>query len=92
VYGRVPLFYFIVHFFVLHLAQAITYLARGHSFEQGMQGLPGLPFKFAAPGEGYPLFIVYCIWILTVIIMYPICRWYDNYKTIHKEKKWLSYL
>jgi uncharacterized membrane protein len=92
VYGRVPLFYFIVHFFVLHFAQAITYLARGHSFEEGMQGLPGLPFKFAAPGQGYNLFIVYCIWILTVIIMYPICKWYDNYKTNHKEKRWLSYL
>ncbi|MEO7307640.1 MAG: heparan-alpha-glucosaminide N-acetyltransferase domain-containing protein [Ferruginibacter sp.] len=92
VYGRVPLFYFIVHFLVLHLAQAITYLARGHSFEEGMQGLPGLPFKFAAPGEGYNLFIVYCIWILTVIIMYPFCKWYDNYKINHKEKWWLSYL
>jgi uncharacterized membrane protein len=23
---------------------------------------------------------------------YPLCKWYDNYKTAHKEKKWLSYL
>jgi uncharacterized membrane protein len=92
VYGRVPLFYFIVHFLILHTAQAITYLSRGHSFEEGLKGVPNIPFKFAMPGEGYNLLIVYCIWVSTVILMYPICKWYDNYKTNHKEKKWLSYL
>lgn len=92
VYGRVPLFYFIVHFFILHIAQVITYLARGHSMEEGMKGIPALPFKFAMPGEGYSLGIVYLIWIGIVIAMYPLCKWYDNYKTTHKEKWWLSYL
>ncbi len=92
VYGRVPLFYFIVHFFILHLAQVITYLSRSHTVAEGMKGLPGLPFKFATPGEGFNLIIVYVIWIAIVILMYPLCRWYDNYKTGHKEKWWLSYL
>lgn len=92
VYGRVPLFYFIVHFFILHTAAIIVYLCRGHSVAEGMEGVPGLPFKFAVPGEGYNLLTVYGIWIVLVIILYPICRWYDNYKTNHKEKWWLSYL
>ena len=92
VYGRVPFFYFIVHFYILHIATVIAYLLRGHSIAEGMKGLPGLPFKFAAPGEGYSLLTVYGIWIAAVIIMYPLCKWYDNYKTSHKEKWWLSYL
>ncbi|MBC7873295.1 MAG: hypothetical protein H7Y01_04825, partial [Ferruginibacter sp.] len=92
VYGRVPLFYFILHFFIIHIAQVITYLARGHSISEGMKGVPGLPFKFSVPGEGYPLWIVYVIWITVVILMYPLCKWYDRYKTNHKEKWWLSYL
>ena len=92
VYGRVPFFYFIVHFYILHIASIIAYLARGHSVSEGMKGIPGLPFKFAMPGEGYSLGIVYLIWITVVVLMYPLCRWYDHYKTNHKEKWWLSYL
>jgi len=92
VYGRVPFFYFIVHFYILHIAQVITYLARGHSVAEGMKSVPGVLFKFATPGEGYSLVAVYGIWITIVIIMYPLCKWYDNYKKNHKEKWWLSYL
>lgn len=92
VFGRVPLFYFIVHFFILHLAQVITYLSRGHSVAEGMRGTPGIPFKFAMPGEGYSLAVVYLIWIAIVLLMYPLCKKYDRYKTAHKEKWWLSYL
>ncbi len=92
VYGRVPFFYFIVHFYILHAAAIIAYLSRGHSLEEGMKGVQGLPFKFAQPGEGYSLGIVYLIWITVVLIMYPLCKWYDGYKTRHREKWWLSYL
>jgi uncharacterized membrane protein len=92
VYGRVPFFFFIVHFYILHIAAVITFLARGHSLEEGMKGVQGLPFKFAIPGEGYSLGVIYIIWIAVVIAMYPLCKRYDRYKTAHKEKWWLSYL
>jgi uncharacterized membrane protein len=91
VYGRVPLFYFLVHFYILHIVAIIAYLARGHGFSEGMKGVQGVPFKFAAPGEGYSLGVIYLIWIAVVILMYPLCKWYDRYKTNHKEKWWLSY-
>jgi hypothetical protein len=48
--------------------------------------------KFAVPGEGFSLPVTYLIWILTVLIMYPLCKWYDSYRRRHKEKWWLSYL
>jgi uncharacterized membrane protein len=44
------------------------------------------------PGEGFSLGIVYLVWIAIVALLYPFCKWYDNYKTVHKEKWWLSYL
>jgi uncharacterized membrane protein len=91
VYGRVPFFYFILHFYILRIAQVITYLGRGHSVAEGMKGVPGLPFKFSMPGEGYSLWVVYGIWIAIVIIMYPLCKWFSNYKQKHKDW-WLSYL
>ena len=92
VYGRVPFFYYILHFYLLNLLHIFAYLSRGHSFAEGTKGLPNFPFMFTVPGEGYSLGIVYLIWLAVVIALYPLCKWYDNYKTNHREKKWLSYL
>ncbi len=92
VYGRVPLFYYVIHFYLLHIISALFYLSRGHSVAEGMKGVPGLPFKFIIPGEGYDLWVVYVVWLAVVIGLYPLCKWYDRYKTNHKEKWWLSYL
>jgi uncharacterized membrane protein len=92
VYGRVPFFYYILHFYFLHIISAILYLSREHSLSEGMKGVEGLPFKFVVPGEGYSLWTVYGIWLAVVIALYPLCKWYDRYKTNHKEKWWLSYL
>ena len=91
VYGRVPLFYFVVHFFILHLSTAIIYFIRGHSYAEGIAD-QAVFTKFVKPGEGFSLTIVYMIWLAVVIGLYPLCKWYDKYKTNHKEKKWLSYL
>ncbi len=93
VYGRVPFFYYILHFYLIHLLCMILFFARGHSFAQGMNDHGGgfLP-NFIIPGEGYNLWIVYLIWFCVVASLYPLCKWYDKYKSNHREKKWLSYL
>jgi uncharacterized membrane protein len=90
VYGRVPFFYFLTHLFVIHLFSAVTYFIRGHSFSEGVN--PTAFIKFIQPGEGVQLRYVYLVWLAIVIALYPLCKWYDGYKTNHKEKKWLSYL
>jgi len=92
VYGRVPFFYYILHFYILHIIAIILWLARGHTMAEGMKGLPNFPFKFAIPNEGYSLWVVYGVWIGVVMLLYPLCKWYDKYKSNHKEKWWLSYL
>jgi hypothetical protein len=43
-------------------------------------------------GYGFSLAETYAVWILVVLLLYPLCKWYDKYKTNHKEKWWLSYL
>ena len=91
VYGRVPFFYYILHFLLIHLVCMILFLARGHSFAEGLNNKVMLP-NFIKPGEGYSLWIVYLLWIAIVAVLYPLCKWYDNYKQAHKEKWWLSYL
>ena len=92
VYGRVPFFYYILHFYLLHIIAAIVFLSRGHTLAEGLRDMPGVVEKFEIPGEGYSLWVVYAIWISVVIALYPLCKWYDAYKTNHREKRWLSYL
>ena len=91
VYGRVPFFYYVLHFYLLHLITACFFLARGHSFAQGWDGLPNFPFRFLIPGEGYPLWVVYLVWISAVALLYPVCKWFSEYKKTHTQW-WLSYL
>ena len=92
VYGRVPLFYFLCHFFLIHLFSTIAFFMRGHSVAEDAADSSTPFIKFIKEGEGVQLRYVYLIWLAIVIIMYPLCKWYDNYKTSHKDKKWLSYL
>jgi uncharacterized membrane protein len=91
VYGRVPFFYFLTHFFLIHLFSAIAFFMRGHTFAEDAADLSTPFIKFIKEGEGVQLRYVYLIWLAIVIVLYPVCKWYDNYKTRHKEKKWLSY-
>ncbi|MFI5185718.1 MAG: DUF1624 domain-containing protein [Chitinophagales bacterium] len=92
VYGRVPFLYYILHFFLIHTLTMIFFLIRGHSFSEGVHpGAGGAP-NFIIPGEGYSLSTVYIIWICVVLSLYPVCRWFSEYKQAHREKWWLSYL
>ncbi|MFL5786974.1 MAG: DUF1624 domain-containing protein [Flavisolibacter sp.] len=91
VYGRVPFFYYILHFYIIHTLCLLLFLTRKHSFADGLKDIPGDPFKFVIPGEGYHLWTVYLIWIGVVAVLYPLCKWYSNYKLTHKNW-WLSYI
>lgn len=94
IYGRTAFFYYLIHFYLIHLLSALCFFGRGHSVQDAINIATSnsLPFLFIKPGEGYNLAIVYLIWIVVVVSLYPLCKWYDAYKTKHKEKWWLSYL
>ncbi|MEP7081266.1 MAG: hypothetical protein ABI784_11090, partial [Ginsengibacter sp.] len=90
VYGKVPMFYFLIHFFVIHLLLlAILFLQGFHwsqlDFATGTFGRP------KSLESGLPLWAVYLIWAGVVIILYKPCKWYGKYKATHK-KSWLKYV
>lgn len=91
VFGRVPFFFYILHFYVLHLLAMVLFLTRGHKFSEGIHPPGAMPFNFIIPGEGYSLGIVYLVWFLLILALYPLCRWYSQYKLENKHW-WLSYL
>jgi uncharacterized membrane protein len=90
VYGKVPLFYYLVHWYVLRSAMFIMVFAEGFH----IRDLIFAPFQFGRPakGSGLPLAGVYAVWLTVVVLLYPLCRWYGNYKAAHRENPWLRYL
>lgn len=92
VYGRVALFYYLLHLYLIHIFATVSYFLHGHTLQQAYAAPPNTPFYFVVAGEGFQLPMVYAVWIVVVVLLYPLCKWYDRYKTTHKEQWWLSYL
>lgn len=91
IFGRVPLFYYILHFFIIHTTALLLFMHKtGTSFSE-------LDFHFSnsfggiTPEGGYSLFWAYVGWIAVVVTLYPLCRWYNRYKASRKSW-WLSYV
>ncbi|NLR81037.1 DUF1624 domain-containing protein [Chitinophaga eiseniae] len=75
-YGRVPLFYYILHFYLIHLLSLIVGTLQGFKASAFLQFVDAFP-----PSYGLNLWGVYTMWVLTVLIMYPLCKWYGNLKS-----------
>ena len=90
--GKVPLFYFVVHFALLHALAVLTSFVRYGSAHWMVESpdLGNYPFT-APPGWGYALPGVYLMWITVVLLMYPMCRWFAALKQ-RRTDAWLSYL
>ena len=92
VYGRVPMFYYIIHIWMIHLFALLLVVLQGHpwtdmtAFTSWVDTMPNLQ------GYGLSLGGVYIVWISLIVILYPLCKKYDRYKSSHKDKWWLSYL
>lgn len=95
VFGRVPFAYYVVHFWLLHLAAALAAFLRYGVATWGFLWHP-LPSMGGAreifPADlGYPLGLVYVTWFLLVTALYPTCRWLAEVKARRRDW-WLSYL
>jgi len=91
VYGRVPMFYYILHFYIIHTLVIIFFFIQGYSTDRIND--PNSPFLFRPPEFGVPLWGVYLVWLFVFLVLYPLCKKYDHYKTANIQKKWwLSYL
>ncbi|MNR02552.1 hypothetical protein D3C85_1184080 [compost metagenome] len=87
VYGAVPFFYYVLHFYLLHTLLIIVFFATGHSTKEIVQ----IPFMFRPAAFGFSLPVVYVIWLSVVASLYLPCRWFKQYKEIHRQW-WLRYV
>jgi uncharacterized membrane protein len=90
IYGKVPLFYYLIHWYLIHLVALGVYANQGYPFSS-LQ-FEGFGFGHPKEGGGLSLWGVYGVWIGVVVFLYPICKWYSDYKLNNKEQTWLRYL
>ncbi len=92
VFGRVPMFYYLLHVPLMHLVAVVFSYAKYGRAEWLFRNWPppGQP-PLEPPGYGYDLWVVYLVWLGVVAALYPLCRWFAGVKSRRRDA-WLSYL
>ena len=84
--GRAPLLYYVAHLFLLrYTSLPIGYAVRGRAALDTSGGNFFLSLDL-------PLWTVYVSWVVAVLLLYPLCRWFVGVRARHPDKRWLSYL
>ncbi|HAH63877.1 MAG TPA: hypothetical protein DCL72_00015 [Rhizobiales bacterium] len=77
-FGRVPFFYYVIHIYLIHgLAVATAFAMTGV-----LTSTPEISLSLAG---------VYFVWLLVLVLLYPICRWFAELKK-SGNGRWWSYL
>lgn len=91
-FGAVPLFFYVLHVYVVHGLAILANAAAGHEiggmFNYMVNGFTNSPLM---KDLGFGLVGVYVAWVAVLVILYPVCRWWMGVKARRREW-WLSYL
>ena len=89
VFGRVPLFFYILQWIWSHGFAVVLSLIAGKDIGYYFNALS--PDMKLPDDNGFSLPVVYVVWIAGLVVTYPLCLWYGNLK--RRNKHWiLSYL
>ena len=90
--GRVPMFYYLLHFTVIHLLATLASLVRYGAVHYMWESPTPDRYPITQPaGWPAPLPVIYLAWLTVVLLCYPACRWYAALKA-RRTDAWLSYL
>ena len=93
IFGRVPLFYYLIHLPLIHGA-AVLFAYFRHGRAQWLFENPWVAERLQTLDKpvdyGYELPVVYAVWVVAVLILFPLCRWFAEVKK-RSRAAWLSY-
>lgn len=90
VFGKVPLFYYLMHIPIIHLLALCTNIILfGDTHSDWYRTAP---YVFVNPHDRWSLGVLYLIFVISVLILYALCSQFSKYKESNKDKVWLSYL
>jgi uncharacterized membrane protein len=92
VLGRVPMFYYLLHIFLIHFLAAIGAVITGYHWSAMILSVR-VNHSPQLKGYGFDLGTVYMIWAAVVLLLCPLCTRFDRYKRTNQSSKWwLGYL
>lgn len=90
-FGRVPLFFYILHIYVAHALAVATAYAQGGTATFLFSNVGATPTTSYPDWYGFGLAGVYATWLVIVAVLYPVCRAFAVVKARRRDW-WLSYL
>ena len=91
VFGRVPFFFYIFHLYFIHAFAMLALVFAGRDWNEYILTASAIS-SGTLSNFGFRIEAVYIIWILLIVLLYPLCRAYQRYKENNPTKWWLSYL
>lgn len=88
-FGRVPMWYYLMHLLVIHLAALVTMRLRSGAFHNAWYHTA--PYTQVPPEARWPLWLLYVVWATAIAILYPLCKWYADRKR-ERPAAWMRYI
>jgi hypothetical protein len=86
------MFYYLTHIYLIHALAVAGAALQGYKASDMILG-SRVNQTAGLKGYGFDIGIVYLVWIAVVLLLYPLCQKYDQYKRAHlRQYWWLSYL
>lgn len=88
--GRVPFFYYLLHIPLIHITALIVQVIKEGQMHP--EWYNNAPFVWFDQEHHWSLGLLYLVFVIDVVLLYFVCKWYEGYKFKHPEKKWLKFL
>ena len=90
-FGRVPLFFYILHIPLIHALALVVSLVREGSVNPWLFANHPVDPGPAPEGYRWSLLLLYAVWVVAIGLLYFPCRWYSDYKA-KGTAAWTKYL
>lgn len=81
-FGKVPMFYYLIHIAFIHLLATLYSRLYFHMEGGWWQQPSGIPIP---SGYHFNIGFVYVVWVSVILMLYPACSWYKQYKETHQS-------
>ena len=88
-FGRVPMFYYLLHIPLIHAAALVVNLLRDGATHAASYHTA--PFVQVAPEQQWRLALLYLVFAICVALLYPACRWYASRKAT-RPAPWMRFI
>jgi uncharacterized membrane protein len=82
-FGRVPMFYYLLHIPLIHALSLIAWKLRDGTAHS--EWFASAPYVEVPPNQRWSLVLLYLVFAIAIVLLYPVCRWYAGVKARHRE-------